>query len=158
MLLCFSAVNPSILPLQPRFRFPLLWKKDENVNDTTTDNNKNNGNAARKGRHGGELPMVVAVHERAAVRSTPDPRKAELERLGEAMSRMMLDYNRARREVLYGLDDLGRPLEAQGDGESEIDGQVFPRHGLMKGENGAKGVPLELQGFPVTIFDTEHLK
>ena len=33
------------------------------------------------------------------------------ERLEDAVARVMKDYQRARKEVLYGLDDLGRPLE-----------------------------------------------
>ncbi|CAM9649077.1 unnamed protein product, partial [Ectocarpus sp. 13 AM-2016] len=43
-------------------------------------------------------------------------------RLEEAVTRMMKDYQSARKEVLYGLDDLGRPLEEAASSGQEVDG------------------------------------
>ncbi|CAN0374200.1 unnamed protein product, partial [Ectocarpus sp. 12 AP-2014] len=43
-------------------------------------------------------------------------------RLEEAVSRMMKDYQSARKEVLYGLDDLGRPLEEAASSGQEVEG------------------------------------
>ena len=67
-----------------------------------------------------------------AVAASSHPRKA-MERLEEALLRVMEDYNRARMEVIYGLDDLGRPLEDRQFGKSAGgDGQVQLSHSPIR--------------------------
>ncbi|CAN0069118.1 unnamed protein product, partial [Laminaria digitata] len=71
------------------------------------------------------VSMVTSTGTEAKLRHHP-PRSRQpslpqaAERLEGALAKMMSDYNRARREILYGLDESGRPLE---DSDEEM-----PRH------------------------------
>lgn len=58
------------------------------------------------------------------------PEIAEL--LEEAVHRLMKDYNTARREVLYGLDEQGRPLEENGGGASGEERRVSNSRGRKR--------------------------
>lgn len=53
-------------------------------------------------------------HEQPARTTRQSSLGETTERLEEAVAKLMKDYQRARKEVLYGLDDLGRPLEESG--------------------------------------------
>ncbi|CAN0276115.1 unnamed protein product, partial [Ectocarpus fasciculatus] len=105
------------------------------------NNNNNNNNAARAtaataavatdSSSGTGGPVDDDDDEERGLRSSTEPpplrRQSSLlettGRLEEAVSRMMKDYQRARKEVLYGLDELGRPLEEATSSDREVDGE-----------------------------------
>eukprot|EP00903_Cladosiphon_okamuranus_P012797 g11961.t1 len=82
-----------------------------NASTTTTINERNKVTAVADSRG-----SKADVDEEKGLRSPPPARRLSslretTERLEDAVARVMKDYQRARKEVLYGLDDLGRPLE-----------------------------------------------
>ncbi|CAN0403241.1 unnamed protein product, partial [Ectocarpus sp. 12 AP-2014] len=96
---------------------------------TSSVDNNNAAAAAAAAAVAGTGDPVDDDEERGLRSSTEPPplrRQSSLlettGRLEEAVSRMMKDYQSARKEVLYGLDDLGRPLEEAASSGHEVDG------------------------------------
>lgn len=85
-----------------------IESRNRGTANTSTNNKGNNSKDSKDSK--------ADVDEEKGPQSPPAARRQSslretTERLEDAVARVMEDYQRARKQVLYGLDDLGRPLE-----------------------------------------------
>ena len=122
-----------------------LWKieAESAIGDDGDDDRQKEKHAARPGVglvEGGPRRGAKKPKEGGGARAASSHPSKVMERLEEAVSRVMEGYNRARMEVIYGVDDVGRPLGDQHFGEhAGDDGQVqlsHPSSGYHSSESG----------------------
>ncbi|CAM9216113.1 unnamed protein product [Ascophyllum nodosum] len=99
-----------------------LWKikAESAIGDDGDDDRQKEKHAARPGVglvEGGPRRGAKKPKEGGGARAASSHPSKVMERLEEAVSRVMEGYNRARMEVIYGVDDVGRPLGDQHFGE-----------------------------------------
>lgn len=97
------------------------YRKGLNVVNTRRDVERAEAELRLRNRHSAvntrrDIERADAELSNDPCRSRQTSVQEATERLEEAVSKLMSDYDRARREILYGLDELGQPLDSSDEG------------------------------------------
>eukprot|EP00904_Undaria_pinnatifida_P008100 jgi/Undpi1/441/HiC_scaffold_1.g00437.m1 len=97
------------------------YRKSLNVVNTRRDVERAEAELRLRNRHSAvntrrDIERADAELSNDPCRSRQTSVQEATERLEEAVSKLMSDYDRARREILYGLDELGQPLDSSDEG------------------------------------------